>query len=48
MGMEDEREIRLTIEEFDAVLKKAKLITSKEFVYEARIEPGELIIKAVQ
>ena len=45
--MEDEREIRLTVEEFEAALKKAKLVNSKETVYAARIEPGELIIKVL-
>ncbi|MFH0847109.1 MAG: hypothetical protein V1894_03505 [Chloroflexota bacterium] len=43
--MEDEREIRLTIDEFEAALKKAKIITSKEEVHESHIEPGELVIK---
>lgn len=46
--MEDDKEIRLSIEEFEAALKKAKLITSKEVVWEARIEPGELVIKVVR
>ena len=45
--MKDEREIRLSTEELETLLKKAKLITSKEAVYEARIEPGELVIKIV-
>jgi hypothetical protein len=43
--MEDEREIRLSIEEFEAALKKSNLVTSKEVACEARIEPGELVIK---
>lgn len=43
--MEDEREIRLSMEEFEAALKKAKLVTSKETVHTAHIEPGELVIK---
>jgi len=46
--MEDEKEIRLSIEEFEAALKNAKLVTSKEVVNEVRIEPGELVIKVVQ
>ena len=46
--MEDEREIRLSIEELEAALKKAKLVTSKETVYAAHIEPGELVIKVVR
>jgi hypothetical protein len=43
--MEEEREIRLSMEEFEAVLKEAKLVTPKETVHTAHIEPGELIIK---
>lgn len=46
--MEDEKKIRLSIEEFEAVLKKAKLVTSKEVINEVRIEPGELVIKVVR
>jgi hypothetical protein len=46
--MEDEREIRLPIEEFEAALKKAKLVTSKETVYTAHVEPGELVIKVLR
>jgi len=46
--MEDEKEIRLSIEEIEAALKNAKLVTSKEVVHEVRIEPGELIIKVVR
>jgi len=46
--MQDEKEIRLSIEEFEAALKKAKLVTSKEAVYEAHIEPSELVIKIVK
>ena len=46
--MEDEKEIRLSIEEFEAVLKKAKLVTSKGVVEKAWIEPGELVIKVVR
>ena len=45
--MKDEKEIRLSIKDFEAVLKKAKLVTSKEAVYKAWIEPGELVIKVV-
>lgn len=43
--MEDEREIRLTIQELEAALKKAKIIMSKEVVHRGHIEPGELVIK---
>jgi len=46
--MNGEREIRLSIQEVDAILKKANLVSSKEVVSEIRIEPGELIIKAVR
>ena len=46
--MKDEKEIRLSMEEFEAALKKANLVTSKEVVWEARIEPGELVIKVVR
>ena len=46
--MKNEKEIRLSIEEFEAALKRAKLITSKEVVYEARIEPGEMVIKVIR
>ncbi len=45
--MKDEKEIRLSIVEFEAALKKAKIVTSKEALYEAHIEPGELVIKIV-
>ena len=46
--MKDEKEIRLSIEEFEAVLKKAKLLSPKEAVYKAWIEPGEMIIKVLR
>ncbi len=46
--MQKEKEIRLTIEEFEAALKKAKLVASKEAVYEAHIEPGEMVIKVAR
>ena len=46
--MESEKEIRLSIEELGNALKEAKLVTSKEVVSEAWIEPGELIIKVVR
>jgi len=45
--MEDEKEIRLSIDEFEAALKNAKLIKSKEVLKEAYIEPGELVIRVV-
>ncbi len=46
--MEDEREIKLSVEEFEAVLKKAKVITSGEVLYSARTEPDQIVIKAVR
>ena len=46
--MENEKEIRLSIEELEAAFKNARLVTSKEVVNEVRIEPGELIIKVVR
>jgi len=46
--MEDGKEIRLSIEELEATLKIAKLLTSEEVVHAAWIEPGEMVIKAVQ
>ncbi len=46
--MKDEKEIRLSIEELEAALKNAKLVTAKEVVNEVRIESGELVIKAVR
>jgi hypothetical protein len=46
--MEDGKEIRLSIEELEAVLKNAKLVTSKEAVNRVWIEPGELVINVVR
>jgi len=46
--MKHEKEIRLTIEEFEAALKKAKLMTSKEAMHDAHFEPGELVIRIVR
>ena len=46
--MEDEREIRLSPEEFEIILRNVKLIETNEAFYEAKIEPGELVIKAVR
>ena len=46
--VEKDRQIRLTIEEFEAVLKKAKLVTLKEAVHDAHVEPGELVINVVR
>ena len=46
--MEKEREIRLSMEEFEALLKDAKLIKSDEGVHRAWIEPGELVIAVVE
>ncbi len=43
--MTDEKEIRLSIKEFETALKKAKLLTPKEVVHDAHFEPGELVIK---
>jgi hypothetical protein len=47
-GMEDEKELRLSIEELEAALKSAKLVTSKEVINEVRIEPGELVVRVVR
>jgi len=46
--MEDERELRLSLEELQTLLKKAKLVKANEELYEVRIEPGELVIKIVK
>jgi len=46
--MEDEKEIRLSIEEFEAFLKNAKLVTLNEAVNRVWIEPGELVINIVR
>lgn len=45
--MENEKEIRLPLEELETLLKNAKLIRANEAVYEVRIEPGELVIKVI-
>lgn len=47
-AMEEEREIRLLMQEIEALLKNTKLIALEEAVYEVRIEPGELVIKLVR
>ena len=46
--MEDEKKIRLSIEEFEAALKKAKLVTLNEVVNRVWIEPCELVINIVR
>jgi len=46
--MENEKEIRLSLEELETLLKNAKLINAGEAIHEVRIEPGELVLKAVQ
>lgn len=46
--MKEEREIRLSMEEFEAALKKANLVTSKEALYTVHIEPGELVIEVLR
>ena len=46
--MENGRELRLSVEELETFLKNAKLVKANEAVYEARIEPGELVIKVVK
>ena len=46
--MEKEREIRLSMEEFETLLRNAKLIKSDEAVHRAWIEPGELVIEVVK
>lgn len=45
--MEKERNIRLTMEEFETLLRDAKLIKSDEGVHRAWIEPGELVIEVI-
>lgn len=45
MENKGEREVRLSTEELETLLRKAKLITPSEALYEARIEPGELVVK---
>jgi len=47
-AMENERELRLSLEELQTLLKKSKLVKANEVLYEARIEPGELVIKVVK
>ena len=46
--MEKERVLRLSIEELQTILKNAKIAKTNETVYEARIEPGELVVKLVR
>ena len=46
--MEDEKEIRLSIEELEALLKNAKLVTLNEALNRVWIEPGELVINVVR
>lgn len=46
--MNNERELRLSLEELQTFLKNAKLVKANEVVYQARIEPGELVIKVVK
>jgi hypothetical protein len=48
MKNEGEREIRLSTEELEKLLKKVKLIAPNEALYEARIEPGELVVKIIR
>lgn len=43
-----ERKIRLEIHEFEEILRKANIIKQDEYVYTARIEPGELVITVVK
>ena len=45
--MKDEKEIRLSIEELESLLKNTKLVTLKEVVNRVWIEPGELVINVV-
>lgn len=44
----NEREIRLSIDDFETLLRNDKVIESNETVYRAWIEPGELVIKVVK
>ncbi len=46
--MGKERELRLTMEQIDTLLKKAKLVKTNEAVHRIWIEPGELIIEIVR
>lgn len=46
--MENEREIRLTEDDLDRILKNAKLVEVDEVVSRAYFEPGELVIKVVK
>lgn len=43
--MNNDRELRLSLEELQNLLKTTKLIKNNEVVHEAYIEPGELILK---
>jgi hypothetical protein len=45
---ERERDIRLSLEEVETLLRNAKLIETDETLYRAWIEPGELVIKVLQ
>ena len=45
--MENEREIKLPLEDLDTLLRNAKLIKTNEGVLEARIESGESVIRIV-
>lgn len=42
-----EKELRLTLEQVETILKQASLIDGEEAVSEVRIEPSELIVKVI-
>jgi len=46
--VEKERKIRLSPEEFETLLRDAKLMESDEAVRRVWIEPGELVIEIVR
>jgi hypothetical protein len=43
-----EKEIRLSMEEVEKILKKAKLLGANEAISQIHIEPGELIVTIVK
>jgi hypothetical protein len=46
--MDNEREIRLSVDDIEKFLKDAKLIKRNEAVHRGWIEPGELVIEVVK
>ena len=47
-GDEVERQLRLSMEEFEHLLENADLIDGGEAINQVHIEPGELVITIVQ